>query len=117
MEGTQQLSTNAPVVRCSCSCPCGSKNRVSATQVPTQGGEGRGEFHSDAALTQPVQGAQASRVRSINPQVPKLTQKPTKVTTTKKVRNKEVELTSVKVLDVQAFWLPPTYLTFSHHPI
>ncbi|KAJ9052370.1 hypothetical protein DSO57_1034954 [Entomophthora muscae] len=37
---------------------------------------------------------QGARVLSINPQVPKLTQKLTKVTTTKKVINKEVELTS-----------------------
>ncbi|KAJ9065456.1 hypothetical protein DSO57_1019496 [Entomophthora muscae] len=94
MEGTQYQSTNTPVVRRGCGCPRGSKNRVSATQVPTQGGDGRGEFHSDAALTQLVQGAQAARVRSINPWVPKLNQKPNKVNTTKTVRNKEVELTS-----------------------
>ncbi|KAJ9074294.1 hypothetical protein DSO57_1007984 [Entomophthora muscae] len=94
MEGTQKQSTNTPVVRRSCSCPRRSKNRVSEPQVPTQGGDRRGELHSDTALTQPVQGAQAARVQSINPQVPKLTWKPTKVTTTKKVRNKEVELTS-----------------------
>ncbi|KAJ9077967.1 hypothetical protein DSO57_1011502 [Entomophthora muscae] len=92
MEGTQQQSIDAPVVRRSCSCPCGSKNRVSATQVPTQGGDRRGEFHSDAALTQLVQGAQAARVQSINPWVLKLTQKPTKVTTTKTVRNKDINL-------------------------
>ncbi|KAJ9057028.1 hypothetical protein DSO57_1026435 [Entomophthora muscae] len=65
MEGTQQQSNNAPVVRCSCSCPRGSKNQVS----------------------------------SINPWVPKLTWKPTKFTTTKKVNNKEVELT-LYVFDV-----------------
>ncbi|KAJ9090497.1 hypothetical protein DSO57_1001955 [Entomophthora muscae] len=62
-------------------------------QVPTQKEDGRGEFDSDAALTQPVQGAQAARVQSSNPWVPKLTRKPTKVTTAKTVRNKEVELT------------------------
>ncbi|KAJ9048428.1 hypothetical protein DSO57_1035132 [Entomophthora muscae] len=99
MEGTQQQSTNTPIVRCGCGCPCGSKNRVSATQVPTQGGDRRGEFHSDAALTQLVQGAQAARVQSIDPWVPKLTRKPTKVTTTKKVRNKEVEL-NLYVFDI-----------------
>ncbi|KAJ9057331.1 hypothetical protein DSO57_1023743 [Entomophthora muscae] len=44
------VNINAPVVHCGCGCPCGSKNRVSATQVPTQGGDGRGEFHSDAAV-------------------------------------------------------------------
>ncbi|KAJ9063111.1 hypothetical protein DSO57_1003641 [Entomophthora muscae] len=93
MEGTQQQTTIAPVVRRSCSCPRGSKNRLSATQVLTQERGGRGEFHSDAALTQLVQGAQAARVQSINPRVPKLTRKPTKVTTTKKVKDKEVELT------------------------
>ncbi|KAJ9048431.1 hypothetical protein DSO57_1035135 [Entomophthora muscae] len=93
MEGTQHQSTNAPVVHRGCGCPHGSKNRLSTTQVPTQEGGRRGEFHSDAALTQPVQGEQDARVRSINPQVPKLTQKPTKVTTTNMVRNKEVELT------------------------
>ncbi|KAJ9055743.1 hypothetical protein DSO57_1000601 [Entomophthora muscae] len=94
MKETQQQSTNAPVVCCGCSCSRRSKNRVSATQMPTQEGDRRGEFNSDAALTQPVQGAQAARVQSINPWVPKLTQKPTKVTFTNKVRNKEVELTS-----------------------
>ncbi|KAJ9057221.1 hypothetical protein DSO57_1024751 [Entomophthora muscae] len=99
MEGTQQQTTIAPVVRRSCSCPHGSKNRLSTTQVPTQEGGGRGVFHSDAALTQPVQGAQAARVQSINPWVPKLTRKPTKVTTTKTVRNKELELT-LYVFDV-----------------
>ncbi|KAJ9062560.1 hypothetical protein DSO57_1009615 [Entomophthora muscae] len=62
--------------------------------MPTQEGDRRGEFHSDAALTQLVQGAQAARAQIINPWVPKLTRKPTKVTTTKMVRNKEVELTS-----------------------
>ncbi|KAJ9087628.1 hypothetical protein DSO57_1031205 [Entomophthora muscae] len=61
--------------------------------MPTQEGDGRGEFNSDAALKQPVQGAQAARVQSINPWVAKLTRKPTKVTTTKMVRNKEVKLT------------------------
>ncbi|KAJ9071875.1 hypothetical protein DSO57_1032927 [Entomophthora muscae] len=94
MEGTQQQTTIAPVVRHSCSCPRRSKNRLSATQVLTQEGGGREEFHSDATLTQLVQGAKAARVRSINPWVPKLTRKPAKVTTTKKVRDKEVELTS-----------------------
>ncbi|KAJ9051445.1 hypothetical protein DSO57_1004526 [Entomophthora muscae] len=93
MEGTQQQSDNAPAVRRSCSCPHGSKNRVSATQVPTQEGD-RGEINSEVALTQPVQGVQAARVESINPWVPKLTQKPTKMTTAKTVRNKVVELTS-----------------------
>ncbi|KAJ9080583.1 hypothetical protein DSO57_1023410 [Entomophthora muscae] len=73
-------------------------NRVSATQVHTQEGDRRGVFNSDTALTQPVQGAQAARVQSINSQVPKLTQKPTKVTATKTVRNKEIELASY-VLD------------------
>ncbi|KAJ9050989.1 hypothetical protein DSO57_1009073 [Entomophthora muscae] len=62
-------------------------------QVHTQEGDGREEFNSDTELTQLVQGTQAARVQSINPQVPKLTWKPTKVTTTKTVRNKEVELT------------------------
>ncbi|KAJ9056304.1 hypothetical protein DSO57_1034522 [Entomophthora muscae] len=99
MEGTQQQTTISPVVFRSHSCPRGSKNRLSATQVPTQEGGGRGEFHSDATLTQSVQGAQAARVKSINPQVSKLTQKPTKVTTTKTVRDKEVELT-LYVFDV-----------------
>ncbi|KAJ9062060.1 hypothetical protein DSO57_1014684 [Entomophthora muscae] len=99
MEGTQQQTTIAPIVRRSRGCPCGSKNKVSATQVPNQEGDRRGEFHSDAALTQPAQEAQAARVQSINPWVPKLTWKPTKVTTTKKVRNKEVELT-LYVFDV-----------------
>ncbi|KAJ9054690.1 hypothetical protein DSO57_1011480 [Entomophthora muscae] len=98
MEGTQPQSTYAHVVRHGCGRPRGSKNRVSATQMPTQEDD-RGEFDSDAALTQPVQGAQAARVQSINPWVPKLTRKPTKVTFTKKVRNKEVELTSY-VFDV-----------------
>ncbi|KAJ9060190.1 hypothetical protein DSO57_1033536 [Entomophthora muscae] len=93
MEGSQQQSTTAPVVCHSCGYPCGSNNRVSATQVPIQEGDGRGEFDSDAALTQPFQGAQAARVQSINPWIPKLTQKPTKVTTTKTVINKEVEFT------------------------
>ncbi|KAJ9058462.1 hypothetical protein DSO57_1012056 [Entomophthora muscae] len=91
--GWVPATTNAPVVGRGCSCPRRSKNRLSATKVPTQEGGRRGEFHSDAALTQPVQGAQAARVWSINPWFPKLTQKPTKVTTTKTVRNKEVELT------------------------
>ncbi|KAJ9074469.1 hypothetical protein DSO57_1006119, partial [Entomophthora muscae] len=86
---TQQQSTNAPVVRCGRGCPHGSKNRVSATQVPTQR-EDRGEFNSDTTLKQPVQRAQAARVWSINPWVPKLIWKPTKVTTSKTVRNKEV---------------------------
>ncbi|KAJ9087235.1 hypothetical protein DSO57_1035086 [Entomophthora muscae] len=80
-------------MRHNCGCPRGSKNRFSATQMPTQEGDRREEFDSDAALTQPVQGAQAVRVRSINPWVPKLTWKPTKVIFTKKVRDKEVELT------------------------
>ncbi|KAJ9074711.1 hypothetical protein DSO57_1003767 [Entomophthora muscae] len=93
MEGTQHQSINALLVCCSCGCPRRSKNRVSATQMPTQEEDRRGEFHSDAALTQPVPGAQAARVQSINPQVPKLTRKPTKVTFTKKVRDNEVELT------------------------
>ncbi|KAJ9072140.1 hypothetical protein DSO57_1030301 [Entomophthora muscae] len=70
------------------------QNRVSATQVPIEEEDGRGEFNSDAALIQPVKGAQAARVQSINPWVPKMTQKPTKVTTIKTVRNKEVEVTS-----------------------
>ncbi|KAJ9086056.1 hypothetical protein DSO57_1008283 [Entomophthora muscae] len=83
MEGTQQQSDNAPVVHCSCGCPRMSKNKVSATQVPTQIGDGRGEFNSDIALTQP----------SINPWVPKLTQKNTKVITTKTVSNKDIKLT------------------------
>ncbi|KAJ9075953.1 hypothetical protein DSO57_1030805 [Entomophthora muscae] len=71
-DSTQQHSNNAHVVYCGCGYPRRSKNRLSATQVPTQEGD-RGEFNSDAALTQSVQGAQASRVRSINPWVPKLT--------------------------------------------
>ncbi|KAJ9058142.1 hypothetical protein DSO57_1015368 [Entomophthora muscae] len=89
MEGTQQQRSNVPVVCHSCGCPHRSKNRVSAIKVPTQEGDGRGEFNSDTALTQLVQGAQYARVWSINPWVPKLTWKPTKVTTTKTFRNKE----------------------------
>ncbi|KAJ9085039.1 hypothetical protein DSO57_1017885 [Entomophthora muscae] len=89
MEGTEQHSNNAPIVRRSCGCPCGSKNQVSAMQVPTQEGDRREEFNSKVALTQPVQGAQHARVKNINPRAPKLTQKPTKVTTTKKFRKKE----------------------------
>ncbi|KAJ9061792.1 hypothetical protein DSO57_1017199 [Entomophthora muscae] len=88
MEGTQQQSINAPIVRCSCGCLHRSKNRVSPTKVPTQEEDRRGEFNSDTALTQKIQGAQAVRVQSINPWLPKLTQKPTKVTITKMVRNK-----------------------------
>ncbi|KAJ9062101.1 hypothetical protein DSO57_1014330 [Entomophthora muscae] len=56
MEETQQQITIAPIVRRSHGCPHGSKNRLSTTQVPTQEGGGRGEFHSDTALTQLVQG-------------------------------------------------------------
>ncbi|KAJ9067223.1 hypothetical protein DSO57_1001860 [Entomophthora muscae] len=93
MEQTQQQSTNEPVVRQGCGCPRRSKNRVSGTQAPTQEGDGRGELNSDAALTQLVQGAQTSRVQSINSWVPKLTWKPTKVTTIKTIINKEVDLT------------------------
>ncbi|KAJ9088344.1 hypothetical protein DSO57_1024038 [Entomophthora muscae] len=47
----------------------------------------RGEFNSDAALTQSVQGAQAARGRSINPRDQKLTRKYTKVVTTKTVND------------------------------
>ncbi|KAJ9049593.1 hypothetical protein DSO57_1022833 [Entomophthora muscae] len=93
MKGTQQHSSNVPVVRHGCGCPHRTKNRVSGTQMPTQEEDKRGEFNCEVALTQPVQGAQLSRVQSINLWVPKLTQKPTKVTTIKKVRNKEIELT------------------------
>ncbi|KAJ9054321.1 hypothetical protein DSO57_1015913 [Entomophthora muscae] len=53
MKGTQQQSTISPIVYRGCSCSCGSKNRVSATQMPTQEGDRRGEFDDDAALTQP----------------------------------------------------------------
>ncbi|KAJ9061257.1 hypothetical protein DSO57_1022312 [Entomophthora muscae] len=94
MEGIQQQSNNAPVARRSCDCPRGSKNRVSATQVPIQEGDGRGKFNIEAALTQPDQEAQLAGVKSINPWVPKLIQKPIKVTTTKTVINKEIKLTS-----------------------
>ncbi|KAJ9068533.1 hypothetical protein DSO57_1027711 [Entomophthora muscae] len=62
--------------------------------MPTQEGDVRGEFNSDAVLTQLVQGAQAAMVQSINPWVPKMTWKSTKVTTNKTVSNKEAELTS-----------------------
>ncbi|KAJ9050064.1 hypothetical protein DSO57_1018065 [Entomophthora muscae] len=64
-----------------------SKNRASATQVPTQEEDGRGENNKDVALTQPVQVAQGSKAQSINPRISKLIQKPTKVTTTKIVKN------------------------------
>ncbi|KAJ9052792.1 hypothetical protein DSO57_1030684 [Entomophthora muscae] len=74
--------------------PRRSKNRVSSTQVPTQEGDRRGENNSEVVLTQPDQGAKAARVQSINPWVPKLIRKPIKVTTTKKIRTKEIKITS-----------------------
>ncbi|KAJ9074458.1 hypothetical protein DSO57_1006108 [Entomophthora muscae] len=46
MEGTQQKTTIAPVVRRSCGCPRRSKNRVSATQMSTKEGDMRGELYS-----------------------------------------------------------------------
>ncbi|KAJ9081119.1 hypothetical protein DSO57_1018141 [Entomophthora muscae] len=95
MDASQQQSNNGPVVRCGCGCPCGSKNRVSETQVPTQDQDRREEFNSDAALTQLVQRAQCARGQSINPQVQKLTQKFTKVITTKTVNDFTTERMSL----------------------
>ncbi|KAJ9080098.1 hypothetical protein DSO57_1028615 [Entomophthora muscae] len=81
MEGTQQQSSNPPIVRCGCGCPCRPKIESCNTGAYSGKRQER-EFNSEVALTQPVRGAQHARVRSINPRVPKLTWKPTKVTTT-----------------------------------
>ncbi|KAJ9056850.1 hypothetical protein DSO57_1028670 [Entomophthora muscae] len=79
---------------------------VVAPAVLTQ--EGDKEFNSDTALTQLVQGAQAARVQSINSWVPKQTRSPSKVTTTKTVRNKEVELTLYVFDSVYRQYLVPS---------
>ncbi|KAJ9056915.1 hypothetical protein DSO57_1027767 [Entomophthora muscae] len=54
----------------------------------------REKNNNEVVLTQPAQVAQGAKAQSINSMVPKMTQKPTKVTTTKTVRKKEIKLTS-----------------------